>query len=318
MRRGRGGLRGRGGARRGGPCAGPGARHLDPLVGAGAGLLRARGPRGRAPGPAADLLRWAVTTAARCRAAARRAEAARARGRAGRGSVATVADVRPGAGARPARGGPRWSAALAVTAVALPLLLLPDATAVVWPTVEPVELPAAVDRPARRGRARGGRRPRGAAAVAVLPALRLGHRADLLRPRAAPARRRRAGRRPPGRGRGRRDPHRAGESALARELGDARWRRCRSAGALAPTGIGWVVVWRDDPAAEELDLTGLEPVAESAGGRGLPQPAGRPGGRRDHRPGAAVTVRAVDAAVLLLVLVAWAVAAGAARRRTRW
>ena len=96
-----------------------------------------------------------------------------------------------------------------------------------------------------------------------------------------------------------------GESALARRAGtileDGR------PADLAELGVGWIVVYLDDPQADELDVAGLEPVTRSADVAVYRVPDANPDDGPDEGPGkgAEVAVVTVDLAVLggLLALV---------------
>ena len=155
----------------------------------------------------------------------------------------------------------RWSTArradfpLVVVPVFLPLLLVPDATVTVWPTLRPVELPAGftsaqaeLDRAAVSGDGRPlvtlpWRSYRGFSwgngVVASDPALRLFDRPVLVSDDLVVD-----------------GQTIRGESLAAREVGRA-LEEAPPAQALAALGVGWVLVYRDDPAAPTLDLTGL-------------------------------------------------------------
>lgn len=160
------------------------------------------------------------------------------------------------------RAGPELGVPLVLTVLLTPLLLLPDATRVTWPTVTPVDWPDSVtgldalldDLAGDEG---------AEAAVATLPwrsyrlfdwgtgltssdpALRLLDRPVVVADELTVG-----------------EVVVSGESSLAASLGRA-LATSSPADALAATGISWVVVYRDDPEADELDLTGLELEAES-------------------------------------------------------
>jgi hypothetical protein len=152
-----------------------------------------------------------------------------------------------------------WAPELRITAlipiVSLPLLLMPDATTVTWPTVAPVRYPSdfdAVDAAVSQG-------PDNATLVTLPwrayrafewgsgltssdPALRW-FEADVLVSDDLQVG----------------DVLVSGESARAASVGSA-LATGSPAEVLGPLGVTWVVVYPDDPAAEELDLAGLEPV----------------------------------------------------------
>jgi hypothetical protein len=188
---------------------------------------------------------------------------------------------------------------LAVCTVLLPLVLLPDATRAVWPTLEPVAYPASVrDLPEVVGS--------GSQAVVTLPwrayrgfswgngltssdpATRLLDRPVLTD-----------------------DDLQVGPTLVRGESA-----RARRAGTLVPDepaelgrlGVGWVIVYRDDPAAAALDLAGLEPVTRSAevAVYRVPDPRRVPG----PSLASAIVVGLVDGGVLLLLI-------GAVRARVR-
>jgi len=166
-------------------------------------------------------------------------------------SIGALADraVRAAAGS-----GPEIAFAVAVVAVPTPLVLLPDGAATVWPTLRPVHYPAGFERVDRiLGRSDAGylatlpwRSYRafswGSQDVSSDPAVRWFDRRvvtdDSLRVGATTV---------------------SGESRRARDLGRALPSRS-SAEALRASGVSWVLVYRDDPAATDLDLSGLEPV----------------------------------------------------------
>jgi hypothetical protein len=140
---------------------------------------------------------------------------------------------------------------LLLPVVLVPLILLPDAARPVWATVEPVELPHSfveVDRITRGTESlvvtlpwRSYRRfAWGNGTTSSDPAVRALHArvlvSDDLQVGLALVR---------------------GEGALAREVGDV----VRDGGAardLGALGVGWVVVYADDPDAGSLDVNGLE------------------------------------------------------------
>lgn len=145
------------------------------------------------------------------------------------------------------------AAPLALVVVVLPVLLLPDATRVTWPTVERVELPAELDEVAAAVAAdpsdvaalpwRSYRRfSWGTGLISSDPAPRLLDAAVLVSGDLAVG-----------------DEVVAGESPRARDVGRA-LESGPPADVLPGLGIGWVLVWTDDPAADDLDLTGLTEV----------------------------------------------------------
>lgn len=150
-------------------------------------------------------------------------------------------------------GGVELAGSLAVAAVAVPVLLLPDATRVTWPTVEPVQHPAELDDVAdavARDPAdvvtlpwRSYRRfDWGTGLISSDPAPRLLDAGVLVS-----------------------DDLAVGDQLVTGE-GDRTGRVGRAldegppAEVLPELGVGWVLVWRDDPDAEDLDLAGLTPV----------------------------------------------------------
>ena len=159
---------------------------------------------------------------------------------------------------RLARFGPSVALSVGAVCVAMPALVVPDATTVVWPTVDPVDYPGGferldtiLERAARDGDERAfttlpWRSYRNFSwangLVSADPAPRwFGRDAvvdDDLQVGSTTL---------------------VGESARARRLGNdlANLPLAEAAGA---NGIGWVVVYRDDPAAAELDLGDLDQV----------------------------------------------------------
>lgn len=142
---------------------------------------------------------------------------------------------------------------LALAVVVLPLLLLPDATRVTWPTVEPVIYPAEVKEivtvvaadpadvvtlPWRSYR----RFDWGSPLIASDPAPRLLDADVLVSDELAVG-----------------DRTVTGENVRAAQV-DAALQAGPPAQVLPDLGVGWVLIWRDDPDAEALDLTGLDPV----------------------------------------------------------
>ena len=140
----------------------------------------------------------------------------------------------------------------ALLAALLPLLLLPDATRVVWPTLDPVSYPAGLSAAAARVGDSGTlvtlpwRSYRafswGHGLVSSDPAVRW-FDTDVLTDDALVV--------------GRTTVH--GESERAAALGAA-LRRHPPAAALAAAGVRWALVYRDDPAADDLELAGLRLV----------------------------------------------------------
>ncbi len=152
-----------------------------------------------------------------------------------------------------------WAPEVRVSAlipiVSLPLLLLPDATTVTWPTVNPVRYPADFDAVAAAVTSE----PDDATVVTLPwrayrsfdwgsgltssdPALRWLD-ADVLVSDDLQVG----------------DVLVSGENTRAAEVGSALFTGS-PAEVLRPLGVTWVVVYPDDPAAQELDLIGLEPV----------------------------------------------------------
>lgn len=200
---------------------------------------------------------------------------------------------------RAGRRDPAWRPAVAGICLLLPFLLLPDATTVTWRTVTPVEWPAdfAAVRSVLAEHPGSGR-------VALVPpkAYRSPSWSD-----------RRAAHDPAyawfdvdfvgstalrtGRGRtGEESPDVADlEAALAAP---------DRAEALRRMGVGWVLVYADDPDSVELDLTGLEPRHRGPA-LALWQV---PGGVVDVPPslGVRVLVIATDLTVLVFWIASWA------------
>ena len=87
---------------------------------------------------------------------------------------------------------------------------------------------------------------------------------------------------------------------------------------LARLGVGWVLVYRDQPGAADLDTTGMSLVVDGRRRGAVPGP-GRRDARRRHRPGSASTavVVAADALWALTGLVAMVGAGVVAVRRRR-
>lgn len=189
-------------------------------------------------------------------------------------------------------------AAVALVAVPLPLLLLPDAAASTWDTVRPVDYPAGLDRVAALVDAGPGQ-----AAVATLPwrsyrAFRWGNGLvssdpavrwldrdvvvddDLL----------------VGRTRVR------GEDLRSRALGLA-LRREGVAAALRGSRVTWALVYRDDPRASGLDLAGLRRVYADRD-LALYRVPGVVGDEPGPAAAASVLVGVVDVLALLAVLAA--------------
>ncbi len=140
--------------------------------------------------------------------------------------------------------------AAAVMAVAVPVLLLPDATGTVWPTVEPVDpspdldaVAAVVDGTDRDLATLPWRSYRrfdwGSDLISSDPAVRWFDVDVVVADDLAVG-----------------DLTVTGESGRARDIGDA-LDQAPPAEALAPLGVGWVLVYLDDPDADDLDLTGL-------------------------------------------------------------
>ena len=109
-----------------------------------------------------------------------------------------------------------------------------------------------------------------------------------------------------------------GESARGRAVGDA-VHGASPAADLADLGVGWLLVYLDDPDAASVDVTGLELVHEDADLRLYAVPGARP----DAASAAGPTTGergAVAAAYVVagLVLAGAATAAARARRRRPW
>lgn len=226
-------------------------------------------------------------------------------------AVVAVARCVDGADSRVRRWGTEIVAATGVLAVALPVLLLPDATGVVWPTVDPVVLPASVVRldetlagttdevrvavlPWRSYR----KFSWGNGLISSDPAVRLLD-AEVVVSDDLPVG----------------DTLVRGESSLARRVGE----HLEDAPISTFPEIDLVVVWRDDSAADEVDLTGLDLVSESpevavyASPGGFPRPAESDPGR--------TAMLVVDLVLLALVLAAGVLRVlprKAAGRTRRW
>jgi hypothetical protein len=163
---------------------------------------------------------------------------------------------------RAARFGSSVALSVGAVCVALPALMVPDATTVVWPTMDPVDYPrgfdridAVLDRAAREDDERAfttlpWRAYRnfswGNGLVSADPAPRWFARDavvdDDLQVGSTMV---------------------AGENVRARRLGSDLANLPVSAAATA-NGIGWVVVYRDDPSAGDLDLSDLDPIYSDA------------------------------------------------------
>lgn len=151
------------------------------------------------------------------------------------------------------RGGFEVAASVGLATLFLPLALLPDATAKVWPTVEPVTYPAAMDEVAARVAGDGPvvtlpwRSYRafswGSGLVSSDPAVRWLD-TDVIVDDDLPL----------GTGVVVR-----GESEQARRLGSA-LAESTPADALARAGVRWALVYLDDALADDLDLAGLDLV----------------------------------------------------------
>lgn len=146
---------------------------------------------------------------------------------------------------------------VALVAVPLPIALLPDATALVWNTVDPVHYPSGFDTVAARVDGSGStlvtlpwRSYRGFTwangLVSSDPAVRW-YDTDVLVPDDLAV--------------GSTTVH--GENVRSRDLG-ADLARLPVAEALRANEVSWALVYRDDPDAGSLDLTGLELVHEDA------------------------------------------------------
>jgi hypothetical protein len=96
------------------------------------------------------------------------------------------------------------------------------------------------------------------------------------------------------------EDRRAREVAELLEDGDPGGERER----LAALGVGWVLVYRDQPGASALDLDGLEPVERGPQVSLYRVPGPVAAYDEDHSVASVVTVAAVDAAWLLAGLVA--------------
>lgn len=147
---------------------------------------------------------------------------------------------------------------VAVVAVLAPVVLLPDATTVVWPTVRPVHYPAGfaevaehLDAAAREGDASAvvtlpWRSYRlfawGSEVTASDPAIRWFDRTVVVDDDLQVGRR-----------------LVPGESKIGRQVGEA-LRAEVPLTQLGDLGIGWVLVYRDDRGAAKLDPQGLQPV----------------------------------------------------------
>ncbi|GAA4720849.1 hypothetical protein [Nocardioides conyzicola] len=171
--------------------------------------------------------------------------------------VAAFAATVDRAAARVAGAGSELVVTVALLAVPLPVALLPDATSLVWQTVDPVHYPAGFDAVADRVDGSGGtlvtlpwRSYRGFTwgngLVSSDPAVRWFDTDVLVSDDLAV---------------GSTTVH--GENARSRDLG-ADLARLPVAEALRDNGVSWALVYRDDPDAGSLDLTGLDLVHEDA------------------------------------------------------
>lgn len=201
------------------------------------------------------------------------------------------------AAGRAARGMRRWDAefrrAALIPVVLAPILVLPDATTVTWPTVTPARLPAAYETVATQV-------DTSASAVVTLPwrSYRLfdwtPHRLVASDPatrlfdaevivsddlQVGPTLVR-------------------GESPLSAQVGEA-LERGRPADVLAPLGVGWVLLYPDDPLADQVDVSGMSLVVAEPTMRlyAVPDPRERSAVSR----GRAVTVMGAH----LLALAVW-------------
>ena len=156
------------------------------------------------------------------------------------------------------RAGPELGVPVVLAAVLTPFLLLPDATRATWPTVTPVAWPVgltSLDTVLDEAGAEGPvatlpwRSYRsfewGTGLTSSDPALRLLDRPVVVDDRLVVG-----------------EQVVSGESPVAAGL-DRALESSTPAEALRATGIPWAVVYRDDPDADDLDLTGLELVTES-------------------------------------------------------
>ena len=210
-------------------------------------------------GPGADLVRWVVETVPGGGLLRDSQKYAAGWAVLVACCVGVVTDV---AVAATRRAGPELGVPLVVTVLLTPFLLLPDATRVTWPTVTPVDWPAGVtgldalldeladdegaEAPVATLPWRSYRLFEwGTGLTSSDPALRLLDRPVLVADELVVG-----------------ELVVSGESSLAASLGRA-LETSSPAEALAATGIPWVVVYRDDPDADELDLSGLELRAET-------------------------------------------------------
>lgn len=206
--------------------------------------------------------------------------------------------------------GPEFVFAVALVAVPLPLVLVPDAGSVTWPTVTPVTYPVGFERVSRildheeRGDLvtlpwRSYRQfAWGNGEIASDPAIRWFDRPvvtddDL-----------RVG-----------DTTIRGESPRGRKLGAA-LRAGPVVEALADNGVAWALVYRDDPAAHGLDLAGLGLVYSDRDMALYRAPDPAPSQSSGSR-GARVVVGVIDSAALAVVLGGVGLVVWRGRRRVR-
>lgn len=207
-----------------------------------------------------------------------------------------------------ARSGGELLATLAVVAVPLPLVLLPDATVTVWPTVEPVDYPDGFTEVERILHGHGGdlavlpwRSYRGFewgnGEISSDPALRWFDR-DVLASQDLQVG----------------DVLVRGEGDRSERIGQALETRT-AAEALAGEGVSWALVYRDDPAYSDDGLTGLRTVYRDDRMALLEVPGAAPGPSAEAWRRALVQASAAAAALVVAAAAGVVLASGSRRIR---
>lgn len=202
--------------------------------------------------------------------------------------------------------GPEVVLGVATLAVVAPLMLLPDGAGETWPTVDPVTYPSGLDAVAERMDAEGGgdvatlpwrsyrRFAWGHGQVSSDPAVRWFDRGVVVSDDLVVG-----------------DKVVRGESARSHRIGVA-----LAAGPVAPAlaaeGVGWALVYRDDPATPDLDLAGLEEIYVDDDLLLFRVPGAEPGPAPTSL--ARTVVLAADSLALLVLLSGTAAVAVSARR----
>jgi len=211
---------------------------------------------------------------------------------------------------RAVRHGRELALSTAVLAIAAPLMLVPDGAVTTWRTLDPVSYADGLDAVAAELEDRLGdlvtlpwrayrRFDWGNGTVSSDPAVRWFDRVVVVSDDLQVGR-----------------DLVEGENARARRVAEALASR-PLLDALAEEGIAWALVYRDDPEADALDLTGLEPVYADDDLALYRVPGAAPSPSAGTGTATRVLVLTVDAAVLLLVLGGLVVAVGRSRKRTR-